>query len=338
MGRNNMSFENSFPQELVSIIVPVYNVELYLQRCVESLCGQTYKNIEVILIDDGATDSSGKLCDEFAETDSRITVIHQGNGGLSHARNVGIDAAKGGLITFVDSDDWVDNCYISSLYDNLKEYDADISGCFFQYISDNEKILQSDEIIDVKVWNSEEALRAMLQQDGYTSSAWGQLYKKELFDDIRFPKGKYYEDLATTYKLLSKANVIVHSNDRLYFYYQRAGSIQSQKYSEKHYEEFLFMRELEDYVMKFYPDIEYAAKERLVGVCFHLLLKMNKEERKTLIEAKEMDEIIKRYRRDVLKEKRTSRKVRYGCMLSVLGIDIVELFYDFFRISGKIEF
>ena len=330
--------ENRLQQDLISIIVPVYNVELFLRRCVESLLRQTYRNIEIILIDDGATDKSGMQCDQFAKADRRITVIHQDNGGLSHARNVGIDAAQGELLTFVDSDDWVADNYIQVLYTNMKEHDADISGCFFQYTSDNCEGANKKNNICVKTWNTQEALRAMLQQDGYTSSAWGQLYKKELFNNVRFPKGKLYEDLATTYKVLYKSNIIVHSNEKLYFYFQRNSSIQGQKYNKNHYDDLLFMQEFEEFIKATFPDIEYAAKERMVGVCFHLLLKMSKEERKTLTEAKEMNDIIKSYRAGVIREKRSSLKVKYACLLSYLGIDVVEQVYYLLRIKGKISF
>lgn len=323
--------------DLISIIVPVYNVGQYLDRCVQSLLKQTYRCIEIILVDDGSTDGSGERCDELASFDERIIVIHKDNGGLSDARNAGIETSAGQLLTFVDSDDWVLPDYVQTMYDNMREHHADISGCHFQYATnDDPKILHEKEII--KLWTSEDAIKALLQQDGFTTSAWGLLIDKQLFHGISFPKGKYYEDLGTVYKLLHKANLVVHTNQVKYLYFKRPGSIQSEKYSVKHYDELVFIKEINNFVRNSYPDIEYAANERMVGICFHLILMMSDKERRMLPEASEMKKIIKNNRRSLVFDSRITMKVRGGCLLSYCGIGVLEMVYKLFGINGRIDF
>ena len=322
--------------ELISVIVPVYNVKEYLDRCVESLRRQKYTKLEIILVDDGSTDGSGEKCDYYSKLDSRIKVIHKINGGLSDARNVGIESCRGELVAFVDSDDWVSNEYISLMYDNLKEFQADISGCSFRYVTDYTQI-SIGENEKVRVWNSEEALRALLQQDEYTTSAWGLLIKRYLFDDICFPVGMFYEDLGTVYKLLHKATKIVNTSAVLYFYYIREGSIQNKKFVEKHLDELVLAKELYLFIKCNYPKIEFAARERLVGVCFHLILMMERHYCSKSSYSCEIMNIIKNNRYAVLKDKRTTAKVKYACLLSYLGIDAVRLVYRLLNIKGRID-
>ncbi len=329
--------EKNIQSKLISIIVPVYNVSTYLNRCVDTLISQTYQKIEILLIDDGSTDGSGDLCDRIALYDDRIRVVHKDNGGLSDARNVGIRQSRGDFLTFVDSDDWVSDDYIEVMVRNMENYDADISGCFFQYVSGDIKEI-SNENIEISVWSAQDALRALLQQDGFTTSAWGLLIKKEYFKDVLFPKGKYYEDLGTMYKLIHKAKVIVHTNQKKYFYYKRYGSIQNEKYSKKHYDELIFIKDINIFIKENYPDIEYAAIERLVGICFHLILMMNKRERKNLPEAKEMLKIIDNNRIKLIFDRRVTLKVKGGCILSFAGIWLLEWIYLLFGIKGRIDF
>ena len=212
--------------KLVSIIVPVYNVEKYLKRCVDSITSQTYTNLEIILVDDGSTDTSGALCDELAKADSRIKVIHKENGGLSDARNAGIEIALGERIAFVDSDDMISPEYICAMNDF-----ADISGCRivqcglrrFADISE----LSSDDTVDEFVIKSGEQIAADMQSIDVV--AWNKLYEVSLFDDIRFPKGRIHEDLATTYKLFDKAETAGITRSRLYYYYVNESGITGSK-------------------------------------------------------------------------------------------------------------
>lgn len=210
-------------EELISVIVPVYNVEKYLSKCIESLQNQTYKNLEIILVDDGATDDSGKICDEYAKKDNRIKVIHKKNGGLSDARNVGINSANGNYIQFIDSDDYIDLDMIELLYNNVKKYNADISMCSHYILTEEECTAEGTN--ELSVYSRVEVLKEILLDEKVRSYAWNKLFAKKLFDEIRFPKGKVFEDILTIPKLFEKAEKVVLDDVSKYYYRQRKGSI-----------------------------------------------------------------------------------------------------------------
>lgn len=210
--------------DLVSVIVPVYKVEKYLDRCVESILKQSYKNIEVILVDDGSPDNCPQMCDEWAKKDSRILVIHKANGGLSDARNVGIDISKGKYICFVDSDDYVASRFIEVLYGMIKKYEAEISAVDAKWVYD-EKTFDEENSNDVEIFDNKEGINNLLLNLKYKDYAWNKMYESRLFKTIRYPVGKNMEDLATTYKLIYESEKIVYNPSKLYFYYQRNDSI-----------------------------------------------------------------------------------------------------------------
>lgn len=221
--------------DLVSIIIPVYNVENYINRCVRSVINQTYRNIEIILIDDGSPDNSGEICDEFANKDNRILVIHKQNGGLSDARNHGIRKASGKYITFIDSDDWVSFKYIETLVYNIENYNAEISICGYISTANENYIFEEDKKIgNITVLNSKQAIEKQYDKDkvNYIVS-WGKLYNINLFDNIEFPYGKIHEDEFTTYRLYSMANRIVATASKYYAYYQRNDSIMGSGFNVK---------------------------------------------------------------------------------------------------------
>ncbi len=209
--------------KLISVIVPVYNVEKYLQKCVDSIINQTYQNLEIILVDDGSTDNSGKICDEYLKKDKRIKVIHKRNGGLSDARNWAIDVAEGEYIEFVDSDDYIEQDMIEFLYNNIEQYNADISICSYYMIDEKECINQSTN--ELYVYSRLEILQEVLLDEKIRSYAWNKLFKKSLFDDIRFPVGKIFEDVITIGKLFEKSEKVVLNDVAKYYYRQREGSI-----------------------------------------------------------------------------------------------------------------
>lgn len=215
-------------KDLISVIIPIYNVEHYLKRCIESVVNQTYKNIEILLIDDGSTDNSGNICEEIKYSDSRIIVFHKENGGLSDARNYGIERAKGNYILFVDSDDYINIKMIEILYNNLIKTDSDISVCRpFKFekeieITENEKYDIEQEL---KVYDSIDIFRHMYDDYLVSVVAWNKLYKKKIFEDIRFPVGKLIEDSAILHYVFDRCNRIVYSNLELYYYFQRKNSI-----------------------------------------------------------------------------------------------------------------
>lgn len=212
-------------KDTISIIIPVYNVEKYLKKCIKSIINQTYTNIEIILVDDGSTDNSGKICDELKNKDSRIVVIHKKNGGLSEARNVGIENATGKYIAFVDSDDYILNDMYEILYRNLIENDADISICKYIYIKEEDKIDLKTDTNNIIIMNNLHAMKELLLNKMITNHAWNKLYKKEIFDNIKFSVGKKYEDIDVMYLLFEKSRKIVYQDITRYIYINREGSI-----------------------------------------------------------------------------------------------------------------
>lgn len=209
---------------LVSIIVPIYKVEPYLRRCIDSITSQTYTNLEIILVDDGSPDNCPQICDEYAGKDKRIVVVHKKNGGLSEARNVGLDICKGEYISFVDSDDWVNEKYIEKLLCFAAKENADIIIGENIRTEGNSKLPR--ESVFIKAYTSKEALHHLFGQNhiAFTVS-WGKLYKRTLFKSVRFPVGKFYEDQFTTYILFYNAKKIIYTSEILYLYYQRIDSI-----------------------------------------------------------------------------------------------------------------
>ena len=212
-------------KELISIIVPIYNVEKYLEECIESLILQDYENTEIILVDDGSQDKSSTICDEYSKKHSNIKTYHKENGGLSDARNYGIKKSNGQYICFVDSDDFVKPDYISSMYNNLKKHNVQISACgYSHYYSDKKIVNRNFQNIERK-YDKDDA-QIYLNLIGYFNvAAWNKLYNKNLFDDIEFPKGKKSEDMFIMYKLIEKSGNIYYSSEEKYLYRQREGSI-----------------------------------------------------------------------------------------------------------------
>lgn len=210
--------------ELVSVIIPIYNVEKYLKRCLDSIKEQEYSDIEVILVDDGSLDSSGKICDEYAVGDDRFMVIHKNNGGLSDARNVGMKKASGKYIFFLDADDWVSKDCIKKLYQYLKEKELDIVAGGISISYSDGRCEQYTEYGDT-VYSCKDALYDMGTKKKICVMSWNKLYKRSLLDDIYFPVGKINEDEFVTYKIILRANRIGFLDSNTYFYYQREKSI-----------------------------------------------------------------------------------------------------------------
>ena len=208
----------------VSVIVPVYNVEKYLKQCLDSIVDQTLEDLEIVLVDDGSVDSSGTICDEYAKKDSRIEVIHKINGGLSDARNVGINRANGRYIGFVDSDDYIKEDMYEKLINLIKEYDADISICNLYDVIDGKEYVRNKDN-GIHEYSRIDILKEILLDKNIQSYAWNKLYKKELFDEIKYPIRKKYEDIGTTFYLFEKCNKIVVTSEPEYYYLKRADSL-----------------------------------------------------------------------------------------------------------------
>lgn len=209
---------------LISVIVPIYNVEQFLSKCIQSIINQSYSRLEIILVDDGSTDDSPQICDEFKEKDKRIKVIHKKNGGLSDARNVGIEVASGEYIGFVDSDDYIKEDMYEILLNLIKKYDADVSICNLYDVIDGNECIRNKEN-GIREYSRIDILKEILLDKNIQSYAWNKLYKKELFDEIKYPIGKKYEDIGTTFYLFEKCNKIVVTSEPEYYYLKRADSL-----------------------------------------------------------------------------------------------------------------
>ena len=241
---------------LISVVVPVYKVEKYLERCIQSIVTQSYGNIEIILVDDGSPDKCPIICDQWKEKDSRIRVIHKKNGGLSDARNEGIRIAKGEYIAFVDSDDYVHPQFIEILYSVITQRQADVVACEYEEVS-------ADSVLNVtkKIYFDDISFKQLIE---YTPTAiafnvWNKLYKRELFDSIQFPVGKIHEDVGIWWELLYYAKNIVAISDRLYYYCQNQDSIMRVEYGMQHMDlpEVIYLQYCR---LKKLPDDLYASK------------------------------------------------------------------------------
>lgn len=243
---------------LITIIVPVYNVEKYIRDCVDSILNQTYTNIEVILSDDGSTDDSGKICDEYEKKDSRIRVIHKENEGLAEARNRGIDAANGEYICFVDSDDYIKNTYIEYLIDLISKQKAQMAIC--PLIRDYNGKIKSPRTMHLnKCLCAKEAFDLMFLNRMFIGIyACNKLYKKSMFHNIRFPKGRFFEDSGTIYKLIAKCDKIAYGDVPQYYYrIGREGAITSEaieKKQKRYMDKLYFLNEMEEY-FKSHPGV-----------------------------------------------------------------------------------
>lgn len=216
----------------ISVIVPIYKVEPYLQKCLDSIVGQTYRNLEIILVDDGSPDNCGAICDEYAAKDQRIKVIHQANGGVSAARNAGLAAATGNWIGWVDGDDWAEADMYGYLLENARKYGADVAVCGRVERYANRDVFWGWDTL--QVWNQEQVIAQLLEDQALRNYLCDKLWKRELFDGIRFPEGQIFEDIIVTCQLFLKANTFIGLPEAKYNYRQRSDSIvKSQSFAQQ---------------------------------------------------------------------------------------------------------
>ncbi len=252
--------------EKISVIVPVYNSSKYLRKCIESILNQTYKNLEIILVNDGSMDESGIICDEYAAKDDRIIAIHQQNAGASVARNRGLDICTGNYIGFVDGDDWIAENMYEFLYTALLNYNADISICGY-YIEDEKNGVYGarNDNGEVTVYDSREAIREVIKDEKIYSNFWDKLYRREMFRELRFRKGIILEDIATMYKIFMHAKKIVACNVPQYYYYQRKDSLLHIRNEALNWDQFWVYRERVLVLEKDYPEFRELLVTRLVS-------------------------------------------------------------------------
>lgn len=295
---------------LIGVIVPVYNVKPFLRECLDSIVLQEYRNLEIILVDDGSTDGCGSICDAYSETDSRVTVYHTPNRGLSAARNYGLDhlSADVNYVFFADGDDWIEKDAIQKLYAAVKQNNADVGACryYVERLNGRDKVSSLGHAV---VLDGNQILKHFITTGNIDNVAWNKLYRRDLFDSVRYPVGAAFEDVATTYKLLAKAKRVVVIPDLLMHYRTRQNSL-SRNYSMKvqidfwkaHFERLLALSEM-------FPDPEYL--QPLIRDCLSVVNRMwrcyggfSKEEQRIADPTlEEMQAFVAEHRSNILRER-----------------------------------
>ncbi len=254
-------------QPLISVVVPIYNVEKYIHKCVNSIINQTYKNLEIILVDDGSPDNCPKICAEYEKKDSRIKVVHKENGGLSDARNAGMKIATGEYISFIDSDDYISKDFIEILYSNLTDENSDIIECDIIRFNENEEPIISNGDFDCKSYDTETSLSMLIAEKEFHQYVWNKLYKRSVIQDIYFEKGKLNEDEFWTYQIFGNAKTISKLDKPMYFYLQRSGSIMGNSYNIRRLDALEAKSNRQKYIDNYFPNLSSQAKIELFGSC-----------------------------------------------------------------------
>ena len=311
-------------QPLISIIIPVFNVEQYVESCIDSVLSQSYENIEIIIVDDGSTDSSGCICDKYATLDGRINVIHKANGGLSDARNTGIQLARGEFISFVDSDDFVSPTFIEALFVAAKKTGCQISAVPHGHGFRPGEIISLDESLAfltqpnaIRILSSHEYQKQMLYQVFDTGAPW-RLYRREILEKSQFPVGLYYEDLASIYKIIAKTkDIAVVANCNLYAYRFRPDSIIGQSYTpQKMTSSVSVSRQLYSDICAWYPDLKQAVASRCFSVNRMVYAQVPPER---VSDKKIVWDELEKYRLVVLTDTQARKRERLAAAIATLG-------------------
>lgn len=310
--------------EKVSIIVPVYNVEKYMRQCLDSIINQDYGNLEIIIIDDGSTDNSGDVCEEYKCKRPDIIVIHQKNKGLSAARNEGTLVATGKYVSYIDSDDWVSYDYVSHQVKLIEKYNADIVAISSVSIWNDEKIpavAYSQE--KVKVYSCKDALEAMMYGYEMQVKAWGKLFRREIIEKYPFPVGALYEDIGMMYKVFSDAKIVVGSNLPLYYYRMRTGSIVNENFDYRHFSLIKHANEQYCFIKNNYPELTSAAGYRCVYSATELAPKVLESNSKKAFGV--LQEEVKKYRKYFLFNSKVFLKYKIRAVVILLGFNVSKL-------------
>ena len=316
--------------DLISIIVPIYNVEKYLNKCIDSILNQTYKNLEVILVDDSSQDDSGKICDQYKNLDNRVVVVHKSNKGVSDSRNVGLKHATGKYIGFVDSDDYIENTMFERLYNNIKKYNANISMCSFlnEYSSEKAELgIHFDG--EITLLNNMQALENLILENNLTNHLWNKLYERDLFNEILFPIGRKLEDVATLYKIFEKAKLLVYDNFVGYHYIQHKESIMGNinKSLIEDYEKAIFTKN--ECLIKSYPELENAINVENIKTYKVLFYFAKLGNFNDMIKSDKYKKYYRIYRQKYLKYR---KQIKDNVGLKIL------ISYDLFWLSKKLYF
>ena len=321
---------------LISIVIPVYNVEKYLKNCIDSVLNQTYQNIEIILIDDGSIDNSGKICDEYAKISDKVVVIHQQNLGASCARNVGIEIANGKYITFIDSDDIVEKKYIEYLYNLVIKNNVKMAIASYKIISEHDKCIDIGDGYEEKILKTEECLDRLLKEKGFTVSPCSKIYSKELFEEIKFPEGKLYEDNGTIYKFIMKCDNIAYGNESYYLYYRRNNSSTMSKFNLRKLDLIELTDNMCNEIEEVFPNLVETTEKKRITVRFSVLRMMNlKEDKITNKKRKEIEKFIKDRKIKIMKNKNMDTRDKIALICLLLGR---RFFYFSWNVYNKIKY
>ncbi len=319
---------------LISVIIPVYNVEKYIEMSIKSVIEQSYKNIEIILVDDGSTDNSGNICDTFARKDNRVRVIHKKNSGVSAARNTGINASEGEYICFIDSDDYITEDYVKHMYDVAVKYDTDITTSNqFKIWNDGKTVelfKRNEPYGTVTLKSGTETLSDMLYGKTCYATCCCKLYKKDIFKDIRFPEYRMGEDSFTMYKCFLKATSVAHLYQPDYYYVQHESSAMHSVDYSRFYDYIELSDAFMRIVSKNHPELFLPAVNRLIENNFWVYMKMRKEPVKYGKHLNHITKNIKIYRKYALRDKNVCLRTRTACLLSFFGMNVLNKIYDNF--------
>ena len=253
-------------EELISAIVPIYNVRPYLEKCFDSIARQSYQNLEIILVDDGSTDGSGELCEDLSKRDGRVRVIHKKNGGLGSARNAGIDAARGAILSFVDSDDWIEPGMYETLSGIMCRENAQIIACGIKRVSETGEVsYYQDNLKERSVYTREEALLELPKNERLSNSMCNKLFRRETIQGLHINEQIYYEDNPFTPQCIARAERIAYTAEPFYCYFERTGSISRKKFSEREFDRVTADRMRLEFYHEHFPQCEYAAAIAYIG-------------------------------------------------------------------------
>lgn len=330
-------------EDLISIIIPIYNLEIYLENCIDSIINQTYKNIEIILVDDCSTDGSINICRTYEKRDNRVKVVEKKqNEGAGMARNAGIEIAQGQCIMFIDGDDFVANNYVNEIYTMLIDSQADIAMCLGKPVFNIKRIesIEDEKLDNYEYMSPVQALENICYQRKITPGPWGKIFKSNLFEGLRFPNTGY-EDLAIIYRLIDKAKLIAFCPVEKYYYLQRFNNTTLGKFNEKKLDRILVAKQMMEFLEIKYAELHTGAKVRffisniqtLNVLPFSLL---NSEY------GKEIKSNIKEYRKIVLKDNKSKMSTRFIALMSYTGGGTLKLlgkaynwFHGYFKVNLK---
>ncbi len=253
-------------KELISVIIPVYNVRPYLEKCFASVAGQNWRNLEIILVDDGSTDGSGNLCEELAKRDSRVRVIHKKNGGLGSARNAGIDAAKGEILSFVDSDDWIEPGMYDAMIEIMHREKAQIIACGIKRVSETGAVsYYQDNLEERTVYTREEALIELPKNERLSNSMCNKLFGRETIKGLHINEHIFYEDNPFTPQCFARAERVAYTAEPFYCYFERTGSISRKSFSVREFDRVTADRMRLAFYHDCFPQCEFAAAIAYIG-------------------------------------------------------------------------